>query len=377
MTGTKRGCLACGGNGCGRNKLTMKEFDTAEQLAIKLKPQHKFLGEQDERSGTTWLEEMERKTEGHPEVIKYLWLKHHSEPRVWDRVTNKQVCPTHCYESYAYCLRIIKGRYRQKYDTDEHLQKAESQFNRCIQGRDSVPEFVDRLEILANELCHLGAAPLEYTLKWRLFTGLSNDKVRDKVDNYVAKSSYSYERFRNKVLSQAQRVEQLGKVSYRDSRSSAKIYMVSNVKDYVKNDEGDSRLVDLGVPMVIGEVKLQGKPTTALFDTGAEASLITYSWLEEYAPKVQYEDIIIPRITTADGSGMAILGSVMLTVATNNIEIVDRFIVTSDDLSVPLLLGCTTLSKLKTSIVITTNGMNIVTNVVDVPKIQKKGELLE
>ncbi|KAF4648529.1 hypothetical protein FOL46_002803, partial [Perkinsus olseni] len=184
MTGTTRGCLACGGNGCGKNRLTMKEFDTAEQLAIKLKPQQRFQGEQDRRSGTTWLEEMEKKTEGHPEVIKYLWLKHHSEPRVWDRVTNKQVCPSHCYESYAYCLRIIKGRYRQKYDTDEHLQKAESQFNNCTQGRDTVPEFIDRLEVLANELCHLGAAPLEYTLKWRLFTGLSDDKVRDKVDNY-------------------------------------------------------------------------------------------------------------------------------------------------------------------------------------------------
>ncbi|KAF4697322.1 hypothetical protein FOZ60_009942 [Perkinsus olseni] len=194
----------------------MKEFDTAEQLAIMLKPQLRFQREQDRRSGTTWLEEMEKKTEGHPEVIKYLCLKHHSEPRIWDRVTNKQIYPSHCYEPYAHCLRIIKGRYRQKYDTDEHLQKAESQFNNCTQGRGTVPEFIYRLEVLANELCHLGAAPLEYTLKWRLFIVLSDDKVRDI---NVAKSSYSYERFRNKVLSQAQRREQLGKVFYGDGRS--------------------------------------------------------------------------------------------------------------------------------------------------------------
>ncbi|KAF4725321.1 hypothetical protein FOZ62_016796, partial [Perkinsus olseni] len=47
----------------------VEEFDTAEQVALRLKPSYRFRGGEDKRSGSAWLEEMEEKTEGHPYVV--------------------------------------------------------------------------------------------------------------------------------------------------------------------------------------------------------------------------------------------------------------------------------------------------------------------
>ncbi|KAF4699102.1 hypothetical protein FOZ62_001988, partial [Perkinsus olseni] len=49
-------------------------------------------------------------------------------------------------------------------------------------------------------------------------------------------------------------------------------------------------------------------------------------------------------------------------VSTNRITVHDEFIVVSDDLSVPILLGCPTLGKLRTTIRVSPHGMHVTTN---------------
>ncbi|KAF4753979.1 hypothetical protein FOZ62_013613, partial [Perkinsus olseni] len=115
------------------------------------------------------------------------------------------------------------------------------------------------------------------------------------------------------------------------------------------------------VPMVIGEVILEGKPVAALFDTGAEVSLVTISTLKEYVPRVVMESRHVPRVSVADGAAMEILGKVQLTVATASNAVKEWFIVTEDTMTVPVLLGCSTLAKLNTSIMLTPEGVKIQT----------------
>ncbi|KAF4689705.1 hypothetical protein FOZ60_001207, partial [Perkinsus olseni] len=72
---------------------------------------------------------------------------------------------------------------------------------------------------------------------------------------------------------------------------------------------------------------------------------------------------------------LKIFGAVTLRVATPNISIEDQFIVTDDCLTVPLLLGCPTLAKLKTSIHVTSKGTRIHTNVAPVEDTKVKGRV--
>ncbi|KAF4718515.1 hypothetical protein FOZ62_004867, partial [Perkinsus olseni] len=114
--------------------------------------------------------------------------------------------------------------------------------------------------------------------------------------------------------------------------------------------------------MVIGNVKVEGTVTPALFDTGAEVSLITESALRRLAPDASVTSSITRHIAVADGGALQVNGTTRLTVSTDKIAIDDEFIVITDDLSVPVLLGCPTLGKLKTTIQINPEGMHVITN---------------
>ncbi|KAF4696703.1 hypothetical protein FOZ62_019178, partial [Perkinsus olseni] len=170
----------------------------------------------DTRSGTTWIGEMEKTTEGHSEVVQYLWLKHHTDSDVWDKVTDRDGPPHRCYRSYAHHLERICKRFRRLYDTDEHLQRANKAFQLCTQGKDSVHRYVKKLERLSTELYHLGAPPLEYMLKWKLYTGLVDKELRSKLDEYVSDPKVSYQCFRDKVLTKHRRMYQIAKMMDED-----------------------------------------------------------------------------------------------------------------------------------------------------------------
>ncbi|EER16333.1 hypothetical protein Pmar_PMAR029466 [Perkinsus marinus ATCC 50983] len=127
--------------------------------------------------------------------------------------------------------------------------------------------------------------------------------------------------------------------------------------------------------MVIGDVEIEGETITALFDTGAELSLVTISTLERLGMDGAIDTTVTPPIVVADGGKLRIYGAVMLRITTPDISIKDQFIVTDDCLTVPLLLGCPTLAKLKTSIHVTSEGTYIQTNVGPVDPIKVKGKV--
>ncbi|KAF4688441.1 hypothetical protein FOZ63_012709, partial [Perkinsus olseni] len=114
--------------------------------------------------------------------------------------------------------------------------------------------------------------------------------------------------------------------------------------------------------MVLGRVILEGRSTTALFDTGAEVSLVTESMLKEVAPEKKLDTSNIPKVNVADGATLTIHGSVKLKVTAGSRSVIDHFVVTSDSLTVPLLLGCSTLAKLNTTIVLSEAGSKVQTN---------------
>ncbi|EER11972.1 hypothetical protein Pmar_PMAR019074 [Perkinsus marinus ATCC 50983] len=168
----------------------VEEFDTAEQVALRLKPSYRFRGGEDQRSGSAWLEEMEDKTEGHPYVVKYLWLKHHTEPHSWGRVTRGEYAPRNCQSEYGYYLRRVKKAFRKYYDTNEHLQKVQKRLENCVQGKDTVDQFVKQLDTLSTEL-----------------------GLRDKVEDYLEDIGISYEKFKRKVVAKAAKVKPISKVT--------------------------------------------------------------------------------------------------------------------------------------------------------------------
>ncbi|KAF4650631.1 hypothetical protein FOZ61_000147 [Perkinsus olseni] len=146
---------------------------------------------------------------------------------------------------------------------------------------------------------------------------------------------------------------------------NASVHMVVRDKGSGSQDSsGDSPIEvhGLHVPMVLGRVILEGRSTTALFDTGAEVSLVTESMLKEVAPEKKLDTSNIPKVNVADGATLTIHGSVKLKVTAGSRSVIDHFVVTSDSLTVPLLLGCSTLAKLNTTIVLSEAGSKVQTN---------------
>ncbi|KAF4647062.1 hypothetical protein FOL47_005144, partial [Perkinsus chesapeaki] len=91
--------------------------------------------------------------------------------------------------------------------------------------------------------------------------------------------------------------------------------------------------------MVIGNVQIEGITIPALFDTGAEVSLITTSSLQRLAPTAKINGDAKRHISVADGRSLQVVGTTTLTISTERITIKDEFVVITDDLSVPVLLG--------------------------------------
>ncbi|KAF4680248.1 hypothetical protein FOZ60_013845 [Perkinsus olseni] len=86
---TSNWCYGCKRRHC-ENPISVKDFDTMQNVIRTLRPDTTFEGAKDSRSGTTWISVMYHETEGHPdvspsrpggEVIESLSVRHyHQEP---------------------------------------------------------------------------------------------------------------------------------------------------------------------------------------------------------------------------------------------------------------------------------------------------------
>ncbi|KAF4648479.1 hypothetical protein FOL47_003163, partial [Perkinsus chesapeaki] len=198
-------CSGCERRRC-EQSISVRDFDTMQNVIRALRPDRTFTGAKDPRSGTTWITEMYQETEGHPDVVRYLWLKKYTSSKVWNEVTANLTPPGRCYRDYECQLEKVVRHLRKSFDTDEHLHKTEHTFNNVTQGKGSVYDFIERLEELSGELYHLGSPILEYKLKWKLYNGLNDSELQLRVNDDLDDKEVNYADFKATVLRQYRRM---------------------------------------------------------------------------------------------------------------------------------------------------------------------------
>ncbi|KAF4724589.1 hypothetical protein FOZ62_005156, partial [Perkinsus olseni] len=122
-----------------------------------------------------------------------------------------------------------------------------------------------------------------------------------------------------------------------------------------------------GCDIVVGIVKIGPETRPVLFDTGADISLIAIGTLQKilgtncptFPKKTQ------SNVKVANTDSMQIIGFVSLPVQTKHIKINERFAVTGNTLSSPVILGCPALQQLQCAIVFTVTGPIVFTGIED------------
>ncbi|KAF4684107.1 hypothetical protein FOZ62_004940, partial [Perkinsus olseni] len=119
----------------------------------------------------------------------------------------------------------------------------------------------------------------------------------------------------------------------------------------------------IGQRKLVGPISVEGLDTVALFDTGADISLISHSTLLRLCPHKKVDSSNLQGVSTANGQPLQILGTVQLRIATSNVSVEETFRVMVDDMAVPVLLGCPALARLRTTLTLTPQGSFITTNI--------------
>ncbi|EEQ97360.1 hypothetical protein Pmar_PMAR007589, partial [Perkinsus marinus ATCC 50983] len=111
--------------------------------------------------------------------------------------------------------------------------------------------------------------------------------------------------------------------------------------------------------MVVGDLSVCGVVRPVLYDTGADVSLIAVGTLRKITNKqLRFGDPSTQgRVNVANGSSLSILGKVELEVGYGNTFTKDTFLLASDELSTPVIIGCSTMAKLRTTISISPDGI--------------------
>ncbi|EER13279.1 hypothetical protein Pmar_PMAR028420, partial [Perkinsus marinus ATCC 50983] len=113
------------------------------------------------------------------------------------------------------------------------------------------------------------------------------------------------------------------------------------------------------ISMVVGDLSVCGVVRPVLYDTGADVSLIAVGTLRKITSKqLRFGDPSTQgRVNVANGSSLSILGKVELEVGYGNTFTKDTFLLASDELSTPVIIGCSTMAKLRTTISISPDGI--------------------
>ncbi|KAF4646437.1 hypothetical protein FOL47_006260, partial [Perkinsus chesapeaki] len=110
--------------------------------------------------------------------------------------------------------------------------------------------------------------------------------------------------------------------------------------------------------IVVGIVQIGPETRPVLFDTGADISLIAIGTLKKiFGDRCPtFSTRTKSNLKVANASSMEIIGHVGIPIKTKHIVINERFAVTDNSLSSPVILGCPALQQLQCAIVFTSTG---------------------
>ncbi|EER14946.1 hypothetical protein Pmar_PMAR023270 [Perkinsus marinus ATCC 50983] len=116
------------------------------------------------------------------------------------------------------------------------------------------------------------------------------------------------------------------------------------------------------ISMVVGDLSICGTIRPVLYDTGADVSLIAVSTLRRLTNKeLRFDDpSALGHINVANGSTLSVLGKVELEVGYGSTFVKDSFLLASNELSTPVIIGCSTMAKLRTTISLSPEGIQVI-----------------
>ncbi|KAF4758506.1 hypothetical protein FOZ63_010062, partial [Perkinsus olseni] len=427
------------------NPISVKDFDTMQNVIRTLRPDTTFEGAKDSRSGTTWISVMYHETEGHPDVVsselyhlgspvleyKMKWKLYNGfkgaelRLRVTDylhdreidymefkevvlrqhrRMTNVNEADNNTKPSDKKTRDDSRGSYGRRSDDSGYRSRRPWQQRPPYPRRESVNSVddsggytTDDNEVrqhhvnMGRDLSGLKCyrclkrghsakdceqpEPADLSTRCRICGNPQHqaETCKIKSDKLVCHRCNNPGHLAYVCTSKTPTSSPTTGKRQSTPRSTARVQVIidndrlqehpqQRVCTTSSSSDRDTSRAAKPMVMVIGNVCIEDNVIPALFDTGAEVSLITRQALQRLAPHVDVYTNTPRHISVADGGTLHVDGTVMLKVSTNRITVHDEFIVVSDDLSVPILLGCPTLGKLRTTIRVSPHGMHVITN---------------
>ncbi|KAF4734807.1 hypothetical protein FOZ63_000669, partial [Perkinsus olseni] len=193
-------CPGCKRSVCKReisNKDYQGVITTAKGLSIK----NPYRGADDQRSGVAWIQEIFKRTIGQRNVVRYTFARLNTIQSVWDDLVRDEPPPAQCYLDYDLHWDRLINKINDCFSDQEALMRLQHDFNHLQQDpKESITQFIARLDSSANQLCLLGVGILDNVIKRRLYDGLLSDRLRDKMDRDVDDHRVDYTEFKRLLV---------------------------------------------------------------------------------------------------------------------------------------------------------------------------------
>ncbi|EER06832.1 hypothetical protein Pmar_PMAR002201 [Perkinsus marinus ATCC 50983] len=193
-------CPGCRHTKC-RHKISDKDLQIATNTAKGLAIKNHYQGADDRRSGAAWIQEIFKRTVGQRNLVRYTFARLNTINTVWDDLVRDETDPALCHKDYDRHWDLLINKINEFYSDQEVLLKLQNDFNHLQQEpKETVNQFISRLDGYANQLCLLGVSILDDIIKRRLYDGLLNDRLRDKMDRDVDDHRIDYPRFKRQLI---------------------------------------------------------------------------------------------------------------------------------------------------------------------------------
>ncbi|EER09907.1 hypothetical protein Pmar_PMAR018551 [Perkinsus marinus ATCC 50983] len=239
-------CPGCRHTKC-RHKISDKDLQIATNTAKGLAIKNHYQGADDRRSGAAWIQEIFKRTVGQRNLVRYTFARLNTINTVWDDLVRDETDPALCHKDYDRHWDLLINKINEFYSDQEVLLKLQNDFNHLQQEpKETVNQFISRLDGYANQLCLLGVSILDDIIKRRLYDGLLNDRLRDKMDRDVDDHRIDYPRFKRQLIKYDRRRQ--GRLSKKEADpATLRLYggrhpdqrRQATVSNIVNNDHSD------------------------------------------------------------------------------------------------------------------------------------------